>query len=66
MCDELDFAFKGENFLQGLTADLYTVTVGEARCEDVTVTDNSITCLPPRKEPRELHENHPRVKVGVS
>ena len=29
------------------------------------MTDNSITCQPPRKEPRELHENHPRVKVVV-
>ena len=54
---------QGENFLDGLTPDLYRVTVGEEKCEDVTVTDNSISCLPPRTEPSELQ---PRVKVGTS
>ena len=54
---------QGENFLGGLTPDLYKVTVGEEKCEDVTVTDNSISCLPPRTEPSELQ---PRVKVGTS
>ena len=56
---------KGKNFLGGLTPDMYTVTVGEGKCEDGTVTDNSITCVPPRKEPRELNEKHPRVKVRI-
>ena len=49
----------------GLTPDIYRVTVGDERCEDVTVTDNSISCLPPRKEPKELLENHPRVTVCI-
>ena len=48
------------NFLDGLTLDLYKVTVGDVKCEDVSVTDNSISCLPPTREPKQLH---PRVKV---
>ena len=49
--------------MDGLTPDLYKVTVGGKKCEDVTVTDNYISCLPPRTEPRELH---PRVTVRTS
>ena len=54
---------QGENFLDGLTPDLYEVTVGGEKCEDVTVTDKSISCLPPSNEPSEIH---PRVTVGTS
>ena len=53
---------QGENFLGGLTPDLYEVTVGEEKCDDVTVAENSISCLPPSEEPRELQ---PRVMVGT-
>ena len=48
-----------------MTPDLYKVTVGDGRCEDVTVTDNSISCLPPSKEPGEPLEKHPRVTVCI-
>ena len=53
---------QGGNFLGGLTPDLYGVTVGEEKCDDVTVAENSISCVPPSKEPRELQ---PRVMVGT-
>ena len=54
---------QGENFLDGLTPDLYEVTVGEEKCDDVTVAENSISCLPPSEEPR---ERQPKVVVGTS
>ena len=55
--------FQGENFLTGLTASMYNVSVGEGMCSDVIVTDDSITCRPPASEPGTGAESKPRVQV---
>ena len=34
-----------------LSVDTYMVTVGEAPCKDIHVTETKITCKPPPKKP---------------
>ena len=55
--------FQGENFLTGLMASMYNVSVGEGMCSDIIVTNNSITCRPPASEPGTGVESKPRVQV---
>ena len=33
----------------------YSVDVGDSQCEDVELTDNRLTCLPPAKQPSTSH-----------
>ena len=54
---------QGERLLQGLSADLYSVRIGQGSCEVIQTTSNLITCRPPKDEPDQPGENRPRVQV---
>ncbi len=44
--------------------DAYQITVGDKRCQDVKITENEISCLPPKSEPFDAFSDNARVIVG--
>ena len=57
--------FQGKNLLKTFFPHNYHVTVGEQECEDIFVTMDEIRCKPPKTQPKDPHEDKPRVRVNI-
>ena len=55
--------------LVGCTVDDYTVWIGDDTCDDASVTNNRLECMPPREQLGQRsdgHIKHGAVQVHVS
>ena len=48
LCSSL---FQGEHLLGGVVAADYSVTIGEVPCRELTFTETTIRCTPPKDPP---------------
>ncbi len=59
----LVFYLQGYELLVGVQKSAYSVWIGDEICEDIDITMNIITCLPPKSQPNDPLQPNTRVRV---